>query len=276
MTKKSIKDLIGNDTAYDIIVVAGQSNAEGNGRSLKTTLFPYYRTDSDIKMLKHIPHIVWKNVSPSRKIQIIKFTDSYSFKDAAPFRAGSYGFSLFFAKLYKEKYLQKGRKILLLNTAIGGTSFCCNHWGKGEPLSVNTMHMAQETLKVNTENRIKCVLWHQGESDSDIDLPENYYYDKLKEFVTDFRTTIGNDLIFIFGDMQQNWKKTMPNSYITSDATKRIVSELNNTAFVESDGLAGNINDIIHFSKASQEELGNRYFAAFMTLDTANNSQGKV
>lgn len=274
MIKKSIKDLIGIDTAYDIIVIAGQSNAEGNGRSLKTTLFPYYRTDSDIKMIKHIPHIAWKKISPNRKIQIIKFSDFYSFKNAKPFRPSNYGFSLFFADLYKEKCLKKGRKILLLSTAIGGTSFCCNHWGRGEPLSENSILMTQKILKANPENRLKCVLWHQGESDSDIDLPENYYYDKLKEFVEDFRTALSDDTIFIFGDMQQDWKKTMPNSYITSDATKRIVSELSNTAFVESDGLAGNVNDIIHFSKASQEELGNRYFSAFKMLDNAINLHG--
>lgn len=276
MTKNSIAKIISDDVAYDIIVVAGQSNAEGNGRSLKTTLFPYYRTDSDIKILKRIPHIVWKKVLPDKKVQIINYTNFYTFKNAAPFKPGNYGFSLFFAKLYKEKYLQNGRKILLLNTAIGGTSFCCNHWGKDEPLSQNTIFLTQEVSKANPNNSLKCVLWHQGESDSDIDLPENYYYDKLKEFVTDFRTTIDNDLIFIFGDMQQDWKKTKPNSCITSDATRKIVSELNNTAFVESDGLAGNVNDIIHFSKASQEELGNRYFTAFLTLDNANNSQGKV
>lgn len=273
MIKKSIEDLIGIDTAYDIIVIAGQSNAEGNGRSLKTTLFPYYRTDSDIKMLKSLPHIVWKRVSPSRKISIIKFTNFYSFKNAKPFRPGNYGFSLFFAKIYKEKYLQKGRKILLLSTAIGGTSFCCNHWGKGEPLSENAIHLTQETLKANPENRLKCVLWHQGESDSDIDLPENYYYDKLKEFVTNFRDTIADDLIFIFGDMQQDWKKTIPNSYITSDATRKIVSELNNTAFVESDGLKGNVNDVIHFSKTSQEELGKRYFSAYSSIISDNKQE---
>lgn len=49
---------------------------------------------------------------------------------------------------------------------------------------------------------------------------------------------------------------------------KRIVSELKNTAFVESDGLSGNTNDIIHFSKVSQEELGKRYFSAFKLLNS--------
>lgn len=242
MIKKSIADILGKDIAYDIFIVAGQSNAEGNGRSIKTSLFPFYRTDNDIKMLKHIPHITWKKVSSGRKIPVIKFTNFFRFKNAAPFRPANYGFSLFFANLYKEKCLEKGRKILLLSTAIGGTSFCCNHWGKGDTLSKNAM--------------------------LDVDLPENYYYNKLKEFVKDFRSALSHDLIFIFGDMQQDWKKTMPNSYITSDATKRIVSELKNTAFVESDGLSGNRNDIIHFSKASQEELGKRYFSAFKSLNS--------
>lgn len=273
MNKNSIAKIIGDNTAYDIIVIAGQSNAEGNGRTLKTTLFPYYRTDNDIKMLKRIPHIVWKKISPNKRIQLIKYTNFYSFKNAKPFKPGNYGFSLFFANYYKEKYLQMGRKILLLSTAIGGTSFCCNHWGKGEPLSENAIFLAQEALKANPNNSLKCVLWHQGESDSDTDLPENYYYDKLKEFVEDFRAALSDDLIFIFGDMQQVWKKTMPNSYITSDATRKIVSELNNTAFVESEGLVGNVNDIIHFSKASQEELGKRYFSAYSSIISDNKQE---
>lgn len=210
MNKNSIAKIIGDNIAYDIIVVAGQSNAEGNGRSVKTTLFPYYRTDSDIKMLKRIPHIVWKKVSPNKRIQLIKYTNFYSFKNAKPFKPGNYGFSLFFADLYKEKYLTKSRKIMLLNTAIGGTSFCCNHWGKGEPLSENAIFLAQEALKANPNNSLKCVLWHQGESDSDIDLPENYYYNKLKEFVEDFRVALSNDLIFILSICNRTGRKLFP------------------------------------------------------------------
>lgn len=273
MKNNSITKLLGSETVYDIIVIAGQSNAEGNGRSPKTTLFPHYRTDSDIKMLKRVPHIEWQEISPAKKIQKIGFFNTYVLKNAAPFKPGRYSFSLFFADVYKEKCLKNGRKILLLNTAIGGTSFCCNHWGKGEPLSENAISLAQEALKANPNNSLKCVLWHQGESDSDVDLPDNYYYNKLKEFVEEFRGALSDDLIFIFGDMQQDWKKTMPNSYITSDATRKFVSELKNTAFVESDGLEGNVNDIVHFSKAAQEEFGKRYFSAYLSIISDNKQE---
>lgn len=80
MIKKSIADILGNDIAYDIFVVDGQSNAEGNGRSIKTSLFPFYRTNNDIKMLNRIQHITWKKVSSGRKISVIKFTNFFRFK----------------------------------------------------------------------------------------------------------------------------------------------------------------------------------------------------
>lgn len=57
MIKKSIADILSNDIAYDIFMVVSQSNAEGNGRTIKTLLFPFYRTNNDIKRLKCIPRI---------------------------------------------------------------------------------------------------------------------------------------------------------------------------------------------------------------------------
>lgn len=110
MIKKSIADILGNDIAYDIFVIAGQSNAEGNGRSIKTSLFPFYRTDNDIKMFKHIQHITWKKVSSGRKISVIKFTNFFRFKNAAPFRPANYGFSLFLLIYTKRNALKRVEK----------------------------------------------------------------------------------------------------------------------------------------------------------------------
>lgn len=83
----------------DIIVYAGQSNCMGFGVGNEELS---YMPDDDILMYHNGKIYVAKeryiNSHDSRAIYV-----------------------LYFAKLYKEKLLEKGHKIMLISTAVGGT-----------------------------------------------------------------------------------------------------------------------------------------------------------
>ena len=90
-----------------------------------------------------------------------------------------YDFALTFAEEYvKAGYLQKGRKVLIIRTAVGATCFYKKDWGVGGRLYVKLMEILDYALKLNKNNKIVAFLWHQGESDAlDHNTPEQYIKD---------------------------------------------------------------------------------------------------
>ena len=109
---------------YDIIILAGQSNASGCGRG-QTEWTP----DSDIWLL-NAP----KEVSvEDGKIKTVFFDEPFEMSIAderVTVDEGKVGgFYLSFAKAYKDSgRLEEGRKILIIHSAIGGTGFLQGNW----------------------------------------------------------------------------------------------------------------------------------------------------
>ena len=72
----------------------------------------------------------------------------------------------------------------------------------------------------------------------------------------------------------KRWEKDYPHeSKAVWDAAKEVIKEVRNAAFVSSDGLLSNEEeihngDLLHFSRRSQEILGERYFASLELLLT--------
>lgn len=267
MIMNNITDLNIEDTPYDIIIVAGQSNAEGNGRSFFTDIFPYYLSYKNVKMIRRKANTEAKTIGDETYCSV-SFEDKYIFGKAKPFMRGRYGFYLYFSKFYRKDLLCQGRELLILHTAVGGTSFTREHWGKGEILIENSIKIAQKILSLNAENRVVGILWHQGEGDVLAKAEEEYYYAKLKELLNNYRESLEiPELPIILGDMQNEWKKSQSCAENITNANKRVVLEDMNTAFVDSIGLKGNSKrDTIHFSKVSQKELGKRYYEKFKLL----------
>lgn len=232
---------------YDIIIIAGQSNAEGCGKGYNE--------------YKYIPH------KPIYGYNGKGFIGLACDKKYGPFNTGA-SFATYFAdEYYKSGALQNGRKIFLLNAAVGGTGFSDNRWGNGDDLSERMILLAKKLLEKNIENKIVCVLWHQGEADVMNKISSDIYYRKLNEFIQNVRNHLGNDVPFISGNMVPSWMKENVYSYAIADKTKKLMNDLSGCSYVDSDELDGNqIPDNIHFSRKSCAELGKRYFDKYIEL----------
>ena len=98
-------------------------------------------------------------------------------------------FSLSFARKYIEAgELGDDRKLLILRTAVGGTGFSDNRWKSTDDLYLRMMDMVKTVLALNPENRLKALLWHQGETDAMNQVTFDYYYTHIAELVNNVRT----------------------------------------------------------------------------------------
>lgn len=243
-------------TAYDVIIVAGQSNAVGYGRG-KYNYLPS-------KQVKEVYRKEKYNKKQKPKFPL----KQYVFKKANLRPKQANGFCLYFADLYQKEMLQEGRDLLILRTAVGGTGFSDSRWGLDDDLYLNTIDMAKQIIEGNANNKIIAVLWHQGESDVLSSASKSYYKDKLKKLIVGLRKDLNiPNLPFIAGEMVEEWYNYQEYGINMYEATIEVISELNNCAFVSSKGLCGNGgNDIIHFSAESNMILGKRYYEQFINL----------
>ena len=175
-----------SDYAFDIVIQAGQSNAEGCG--LGPADDPYAPSDR-----------VWY------------LNGDFTITPAAEKVTGNEiqsNFSLSFAREYlKNGHLTEGRKLLILRAAVGGTGFLDNHWKLTDDLYLRMMEMIRTALELNSENRLAAFLWHQGETDAtnhaSFDVHYNHLITLYRSVTEEFRKP---DLPFIAGDFVQHWK----------------------------------------------------------------------
>lgn len=176
----------------EVIIVAGQSNAEGFAR-----YEPNGATDDRVNSLDYqdVHHIedmpYWGNFSKiSRTTKVAPRGDS-------PWAWGELG-DMLVAKL--------NVPVLFFNVGYEGTSI--ENWfasSKGLP----TVHSGygftfpNETpysyLRICLQNYVarigvRAILWQQGETDAFDNVPENVYYDKLKVVINTSRKHFGNDV----------------------------------------------------------------------------------
>lgn len=269
------------NSAFDIIVIAGQSNAEGNGIKKDDKEFVsekvYQIADKNYigtKVLedgKVIIDMVYPTEIVLEKAHERITADNKKMAD----------FSETFAKNYIDGgYLRKERKVLIIKTAVGGTGFARKEWGLNNILFERLNFMVDYGLNLNKDNRIIALLWHQGEHDSfenaTLSKDERYkfYKDNFKKQTLAFREKYGNDIPVIAGEMADSWAE-LPENKTNCDSVEKalqdVCREIGNAAVVKSAGLVSNDQvfgngDNIHFCADSVYELGNRYFAAYKNL----------
>ncbi len=249
---KNKKDLLTAESCkhydYDIILIAGQSNAQGCGKGYEE--------------LKYIPHNPIYGYTPDREFHLACDT-RYGRKNHCA------SFSLYFGQEYcNSGMLKQSRKLLLLNCALGGTGFSDNRWGDGDDLYELTLRLAGKILDLNSENRITAFLWHQGETDALNNMSGNDYLSKLQQLIIKTRHNLDIEKVpFICGNMVPVWMRANPHSYEIAEAQRKLTGILPGCGFVESEGLTGNETpDIIHFSRKSCAELGKRYFEKYKSI----------
>ena len=154
---------------FDIIIQAGQSNAEGSGRGPAEQ--PYERTP-DIWQLDVKKTVIWENVP---LVQVTYADEPIALTEAYERQIGgvTYGdLALPFAKDYvKAGLLEKGRRLLIVRAAVGATGFArddevMGHWGEGEVVREKMYELIDYAMSLSPDNRLVALLWHQGEHQS--------------------------------------------------------------------------------------------------------------
>lgn len=246
---------------FDIIIQAGQSNCEGYGFG---PIEQPYQPNENVWYLN-------ADMTISQAAEKVQGNEIQT------------TFGLYFAEEYLRKgLLKEGRKLLILRTAVGGTGFLEGRWNMTGDLYRHMMDMIQTALSLNEDNRLVCLLWHQGETDAAQHASYEVHYTHLSHLVSSVRTEFAQStkfpvLPFIAGDFVHQWRDENPEICTpVLKAIQDVCIDCSNAYFVETDGLLSNRQELsrdplgwedhIHFSRKACGELGKRYFDAFMTL----------
>ena len=251
---------------YDIIILAGQSNAVGNG--MGTVEKPYAPREDVLYMFGPLETNEYY-VSPA--CEEVRDNETVG------------NFILRFAEHYLEdNRLEDGRKLLILCAAAGGTGFIDGQWRLTDCYYLRMMDMIRTALALNPENRLVGLIWHQGEYDScygaSLELHYNHLMTLLKSVCDEFKVP---EIPFVAGDFVNDWRdKNIEKCIPVIQAMRKVCADYPYGAFVESDGLTSNFQenkrptpvvgeyfeDDIHFSRKALYELGDRYYKAFTSI----------
>ncbi len=262
----------------DIIVIAGQSNAEGFGVGAVTEEYPAHDT---ILWMKDRGNPRFEKNGQGVDVFRIEYpTEKYIEIANEPTegqgKVGKLAFS-FACEYEKNGRLQSGRKVLILHAAVGGTGFARKEWGLGGVLYTRLKDFVRTALSLNAENRLVAFLWHQGECDSfenatwSAEKKYQTHKKNLGEMLADFKREFScPDLPFIAGGFCDEWYlKNVDACAGVLRAIKEVCAAAG--AFVETSGLKSNNEqtgngDDIHFSRESLRILGKKYYEKYEEL----------
>lgn len=237
---------------YDVIIQAGQSNSDGSGYGIVEK--PFQQNE----LIWYLNRNFTISLAAERAIGNSIFSD----------------FSLSFATRYiNDGYLTEPRKLLIVRSAVGGTGFGDKRWGLSDDLYLHMMKMVKTALELNPDNRLVVFLWHQGETDANLNATFDTHYNNLSTLVKSVRDTFNcKDLPFIAGDFVPQWKKAnITKCEPVVNAIRAVCSDIGNAAFVETEELTSNSqdnggDDTIHFSRKALMALGEKYFEEYIKL----------
>ena len=277
-TYKTDLSLCGNEE-YDVIILAGQSNAVGYGSG--ETDEPFIQSDDILEISDPYPITLYTAENGRRMLDMPFPPDLYFGRAKERFAYSRLNACL--ANRFAEDYvkcghLNPGRKLLIVKTAVGGTGFTKRQWTEDGQCRQKMIHMIGEMKKLSNNMKVVALLWHQGEQDAG-DRPEipanerqEFYFNEFGEFVSRVRGILGNDFPIICGEFTPPWmakNKESCNAVLT--AMKRVLENDGYGTVVSSEGAEVNDEatgngDILHFSRNGIHLLGRRYFEAFKKL----------
>lgn len=261
----------------DIIVLAGQSNAQGQGQGSVTT---EYVPDSRILFMKDDSNPKFSHEGGVTKL-VLKWpaVNTVDIADERIKNGQKIGcFALQFAEKYAQEYLEEGRKVLIVDANFGGTGFARPEWGVGNIMHERMISMVTEALSYGPDNRVVAVLWSQGEHDSfenaDWDPEKRYVTHKknLTETFKDFyaRVDAKDAPIIACGFTDDYYATTKVACDAVLNAIRECIADVGG-AFVDTAGLMSNSGatgskDIYHFCRESLHILGGKLFDAYKTV----------
>ncbi|MFI3228601.1 MAG: MBG domain-containing protein [Bacillota bacterium] len=278
------------DEGYDIIIIAGQSNALGyySPASEDTYLTPYNKVYAVVSGTSDGEYETTNGIYTVGEYSRTKTNGNYD-----------YSFGETFVEEYAENYLASNRSVLVVKVAEGGTGFFYknNYWDtEGGSLYESLITQITYALgdNVSGDNRVVGFLWHQGEYDmkNDCNVATSSYSDTyctaLTALIDGVRSTVtanggtwnsSNTLPVFIGQVSQEYFEinatysvTYANGYanVMSDI-ETVVENDDNTYFISSDELKGSTytskdkDDGLHFLEAGHIILGGRYMDSFET-----------
>ena len=161
-----------------------------------------------------------------------------------------------------------GVTIGLVPCAVGGTPL--KRWERGGDLYSNAVQRARLAMR---EGTLKGIIWHQGESDSGTATNANSYGDRLSRMIQDIRADLGTpDLPVVVGQIGEflydRGPEHAPYARVVNAALAALPEKTPATACAPSKGLKDK-GDQLHFDAPSQRELGRRYAAEMLRLQSA-------
>ena len=156
------------------------------------------------------------------------------------------------------------RPVGLIPCADGGTNI--SQWQPGE---LNYDHAVMQTKLAMRTSRLAAVLWHQGESDCQLDEDVAAYKQRFIRMVIQLRQDLGMpELPVILGEIPQkigeSWK-TQGRERQMNAILNQLAREVPRCAIAASKELTVKA-DGIHFDSASCREFGSRYFQAYLSV----------
>lgn len=270
-----------SEMKFDIIILAGQSNAEGHG----------IRTESDKEIInERVYQLVDKNPAffcgneKGETVLNITIPTEMSMGISRDRKTGDNEYRADLTKTFCEEYIKNGnlakdRNLLIVKAAVGGSGFMLKQWGVGNALSNRLFEMTDYALSLNKDNRIVALLWHQGEHDV-VESPEmrpkeryDFYFNVFLAQMKAVREKYGKfNFPIITGEFVNDWAdKHKEQCDAVEKATKDVCVKLGKAAMVSSEGLLSNDQyikngDDIHFCVKSVYELGERYYLQYKKL----------
>lgn len=273
---------------YDVVILAGQSNAEGCG--LGECSAPY-EVDERVVYYKDEKQIAYKFIEGQDAILLVG--DKRKFRLELAKIDGPASFAPYFAREYiRRGLLQEGRKLLIVYTPVGGTGFSARTWVDGNeterrtglwtmdgPLYKRMLDATDEAMAMHPENKLVAFLWHQGESDAwflggeDDEGMIGRYQKNFAGLVDSVRQRYGEkDLPIVAGEfVRRGWyEENKRGSECIFEATRRVLNErggkMVTTAELDCNDQVVSNGDTIHFCHESLRILGEKYCAALAEI----------
>lgn len=265
---------------YDVIVLAGQSNAVGFGWGESEEVYSpsdkilEFSDDYKMRYIHDVPGVSGLDYVYPPHLYFGKARDKYDYERLNACLANSFA-----AEYVKQGYLKEGRKLVIVKAAIGGTGFIKGYW-KEDGICVKRLnYLMDKAFELGDDCRIVAFLWHQGEHDV-VERPEWSLDYRKEQYEQNLKTLLGNFIKkynehkfpIIAGEFTEEWTAKNRNECdAVMSAMRNVLDEIGGCAVASSAGLDSNgrkngTSDILHFSYEALMKFGKRYFDAYKKL----------
>ncbi|MFT2751863.1 sialate O-acetylesterase [Clavibacter sp. Sh2088] len=243
---------------YDVVVVLGQSNAQGVG------------TGWDPSVDVSVPGLDQLAGSGAKAGQIVPAKDSLSHVTTWTTSGGvqSVGPGMELGRhLLAEA--RPGRKVLLVPAALASTSMTGDGYYAWNPadtrarvnLFTRALGQIDKALAQDPDNRLVAVVWAQGESDATRTNAAGYQA-MLLDLVDRLDARYGA-VPFLIGGMVPEWLNVSSMRQAIDTAQQGMPALRANVSYIPGAAGSNRSEDMIHYTAAGARLMGDRYFAAY-------------